>query len=82
MGAAFELLVKPLQHVGALKMFVMLSRQPVKGEGFLNVLFHPGAKFWVFLLPAQQLGGRTARKAAGILPGVGSPGTARRGGAH
>jgi hypothetical protein len=54
MGSTFELLVKPLEHIGALEMLVVLSGQPVKSQRLLNVLFDPRAKFWLFLLPAKQ----------------------------
>ena len=48
MGAAFELLVKPLKHIDALEMLVVLSRQPVEGKSFLDVLFDPRTEFGVF----------------------------------
>ena len=52
MGSTFKLLVKPLEHIGAFEVFVVLSGQPVKGESFLDVLFDPRAELGVFLLPA------------------------------
>jgi hypothetical protein len=45
MGAALQFLINAFEHIGALKMLVVLSRQPVKGEGLLDILFDPGAKF-------------------------------------
>ena len=57
MSAAFKLLIDPLEHVRAFEMFVVLSWQAVKGEGFLDVFFHPGAELGIFLLPAQYPGG-------------------------
>jgi hypothetical protein len=47
-------------------MLVMLSGQPVKGEGFLDVFFHPGAELGVFLLPAQQPGSQIPAGFLGI----------------
>ena len=68
MGAAFEFLVKPFEHIGALEMLVMLSGQPVKGEGFLNVLFDPRAELGVFLLPAKQPGRQISAGFLGVAP--------------
>ena len=68
MGAAFELLIDPLEHVGALKMLVMLSRQPVKGQSFLDVFFHPGAELWIFLLPAKEPGRQVSAGFLGVTP--------------
>ena len=68
MGSAFELLIEPLEHIGALKMFVMLSGQPVKGQSFLDVLFHPCAELWIFLLPAKQPGRQVSAGFLGVAP--------------
>jgi hypothetical protein len=59
MGSTFELLVKPLEHIGALEMLVVPSGQSVKKSRSPQCsLFNPRAKFWVFLLPAKQPGRR------------------------
>jgi hypothetical protein len=68
MGAALDLLIDPLEHVCAFEMLVMLSGQPVKSEGFLDVFFHPRAKFGVFFLPAQQPGGQISAGFLGVTP--------------
>ncbi len=56
MGAALDLLIEPLKHIGAFEMFVVLSRQSVEGQGFLNVLFDPRTEARILFLPAQQPG--------------------------
>jgi hypothetical protein len=56
MGAALNFLFEPLEHIGAFEMFVVFSGQPVEGQGFFNVFFHPCAEFWIFLLPAKEPG--------------------------
>ena len=70
MGSTFELLVKPLEHIGALEMLVVLSGQPVKSQRLLNVLFDPRAKFWVFLLPAKQPGRQISASFPDVAPVV------------
>lgn len=54
LGSAFEFLIEPLEHVRALEMLVVLSGQPIKGQRFLHVFFHPRAEPRIFLLPANQ----------------------------
>jgi hypothetical protein len=49
-------------------MLVMLSGQSVEGEGFLDILFDPRAKFRVFLLPARQLGGQISAGFGCVAP--------------
>ena len=66
MGAAFELLIDPLEHIGALKMFVVFSRKPVKGQSFLNVFFHPCAELWIFLLPSKEPGRQVSAGFLGV----------------
>ena len=46
-GAAYDLLVEPLEHVGRLEVFVVLAGQPVKGEGLVDVRLDPGAELGV-----------------------------------
>jgi hypothetical protein len=53
-------------HVGAFEMFVVLSRQAVKSEGFLDVFFHPGAELRIFLLPAKQPSRRSRRASSAL----------------
>ena len=67
MGAAFELLIDPLEHIGALKMFVVFSRKPVKGQSFLNVFFHPCAELWIFLLPSKEPGRQVSAGFLGVM---------------
>ena len=43
MGAAFDLLVQPLQHVGRFEMLMMLTRQSIKGQRLVDILFGPAA---------------------------------------
>ena len=62
MGAALNLLIESLKHVGAFEMLVMFSRQPIESESFFNVLFYPRAETRILLLPAQQPGGDDRRK--------------------
>ena len=47
-------------------MLVVLSGQPVKGEGLLDILFNPRAQFGVFLLPAQQPGAQISASLGGV----------------
>ena len=65
MGSTFELLVKPLEHIGALEMLVVLSGQPVKGKGFLNVLFDPRTKVWGIFGQRSSQAVRSLRASAG-----------------
>ena len=37
MGAAPDLLVQSLQHVGRLEVLMVRARQPVKGQGFVDI---------------------------------------------
>ncbi len=66
MGSTLELLIKPLEHIGAFEMFMMLSRQSVKGKSLLDVLFDPCAESRVFFLPAKQLGRRVSAGCLGV----------------
>src|SRR3954470_8931042 len=43
-SSAFDLLVEALQHVGGFEMLVMLPRQPVEGQRFVDVLFDPAGE--------------------------------------
>jgi hypothetical protein len=51
MGAAFDLLVKPLQHVGRFEMLMMPTRQSVKGQRLVDILFDPAGELGVFTRP-------------------------------
>jgi hypothetical protein len=66
MGAAFNLLIEPFQHIGALEMFVVFSRQAVEGQSFFNVLLNPHAELGILLLPAQQPGGEISASLLGV----------------
>jgi hypothetical protein len=52
-GAPLDLLVEPLQHVGALHVLVMRERQAVIGQGLINVVLHPSAQLGVFARSRQ-----------------------------
>ena len=43
-GAAPDLLVQSLQHIGRFEVLMVLPRQPVKGQGFVDVLFDPAGE--------------------------------------
>ena len=61
-------MIDPLEHVRALKMFVVLSRQPVKGQRFFDVFFHPYTKLWIFLLPAKEPSRQVSAGFLGVTP--------------
>ena len=44
MGAAPDLLVQSLQHVGRLEMLMVLPRQPVEGQRLVDVVFDPAGE--------------------------------------
>jgi hypothetical protein len=44
MGAASDLLVQPLQHVGRLEMLVVLPRQLIERQCLVDVLFDPAGE--------------------------------------
>jgi hypothetical protein len=44
MGAAPDLLVQSLQHVGRHEMLVVLSRQPIERQRLLDVVFDPAGE--------------------------------------
>src|SRR5215472_4172204 len=48
LGAAPDLLVQPLQHVGRLEMLVVLARQPIERQCLVDVLFDPAGELGVF----------------------------------
>ena len=73
MGSAFDLLIKPLKHIGAFEMFVVFSGQPVKSKGFLDVLFHPRAELLILFLPAQEPGGQISAGFGGVAPVIKPP---------
>jgi len=47
MGAALDLLVQPLQHVGALEMLMMLAGQPIEGQRLVDIFFDPAGELGV-----------------------------------
>ena len=51
LGAAFDLLVQPFQHVGRFEMLMMLTRQSVKGQRLVDILFDPAGELGVFTRP-------------------------------
>ncbi len=61
-GAAFDLLVEALEHVGRFEMLVVLARQPVEGEGLVDIRLDPGAEFRVLVLPTGEPGGEIAAR--------------------
>src|SRR5262249_10442471 len=44
LGAASDLLVQSLQHIGRLEMLVVLPRQPIERQRLVNVLFDPAGE--------------------------------------
>jgi hypothetical protein len=44
MGAAPDLFVEALEHVGRLEMLMVLPRQPVKAQRLVDVLFDPAGQ--------------------------------------
>jgi hypothetical protein len=44
MGATPNFLVEALQHVGRFEMFMVLPRQPVKGQRLVDVVFDPAGE--------------------------------------
>ena len=41
MGAAPDLLVEAVQHIGRFEVLMVLARQPVKGQRLVDVVFDP-----------------------------------------
>ena len=44
MGAAPDLFVQALQHIGRLEVLMVLARQPVKGQGLVDILLDPAGE--------------------------------------
>ena len=44
MGAALDLLVQALQHIGRFEMLMVLPRQPAKGQRLVDILFDPAGE--------------------------------------
>ena len=64
MGPAFELLIEPLEHIGAFEVFMMFLGEAVKSEGFLDISFYPLAELGVLSLPFAEPGDQVP---AGLL---------------
>jgi hypothetical protein len=47
-GAALDLLVEALQHVGRFEMLMMLARQPIEGQRLVDAFFDPAGELGVF----------------------------------
>ena len=62
MGAALDLLVQALQHVGRFEMLMMLARQPVKGQRLVDILFDPAGELGVFGRPFGEPGRKIAAR--------------------
>jgi len=45
MGAAPDLLVEAVQHIGRFEVLMVLARQPVKGQRLVDVVFDPAGEF-------------------------------------
>jgi hypothetical protein len=61
-GAALDLLVEALEHVGRFEMLMVLARQPVESQGLVDVFFDPGGEPRLFGRPSGEPGGQiTAR---------------------
>src|ERR1700760_1672697 len=56
MGSALELLIESLEHIGALKVFMMFLGESVKSEGFLDISFYPFAELGILSLPLGEPG--------------------------
>ena len=48
MGAAPDLLVQSLQHVGQFEVLMVLPRQSVKGQCLVDIFFDPAGELRVF----------------------------------
>jgi len=59
-GAALDLFIEALQHVGRFEMLMMLTRQSVKSQRFVDVLFDPAGELGVFAGPFGEPGGQIA----------------------
>ena len=55
-GASLDLLVQALEQVGRLQVLMVLARQPVEGQGLLDVLLDPAAQLGVGRLPLGEPG--------------------------
>ena len=44
LGAAPDLLVEALQHIGRFEVLMVLSRQPVKGQRLVDIVFDPAGE--------------------------------------
>ena len=66
MGAPLDLLIVAPQHVGALEVLVMLARQPVEGEGLLDVVLDPVGELGILGLPAIEPSCQIAPRLADI----------------
>src|SRR6185312_10583547 len=64
MGPALELLIEPLEHIGAFEVFMMFLGEAVRSEGFLDISFHPLAELGVLSLPFAEPGDQVT---AGLL---------------
>jgi hypothetical protein len=53
MGAALDLLIEPLEHVGALHVLMVLARQPIESEGFFDGFLNPAGEFGISGSPFQ-----------------------------
>src|SRR5215472_2732983 len=70
MGPPLDLLVQALQHVGRLEVLMVLARQPVKGQGLVDILFDPTGELEVFAGPFSEpeIAARLGEVAAIIEP--------------
>src|SRR4029077_9683285 len=66
MGAALDLLIESLQHIGAFEMLVVSSRQSVEGQSFLDVLLDPRTEGRILFLPAQQPSRQVSARFLGV----------------
>ena len=44
MGAASDLLVQSLEHISRFEVLMVLARQPVTGQGLVDILFDPAGE--------------------------------------
>jgi hypothetical protein len=59
-GTALDLLIEALQHVGRFEMLMMLTRQPIKRQGFVDVLLDPTGELGIFARPFGEPSGQIA----------------------
>ena len=65
-----QLLVEPLEHVGALQALVMLAWQAVEGLRAADVLFHPVGELRILALPTREPSGEIVLRLGQVAPRI------------